>query len=98
LEYVRDSTEIVDNYRIELAWDKTLGKLNLQDSVQHMMDKFNEAEIVKVYEKRNKEMEDASDISMIERCSVPRKVMVPTCKLLYICTVKSWCVRPLLSW
>jgi len=77
---VRESGKIVDEYRIDLAWNKTLEKVTLLDSAQHMIDEFNDAEIVKTYKKTSKDVEAVSDISMIEKCLVPRKVLVPRSK------------------
>jgi len=74
---MRESGKIVDEYRIDLAWNKTLEKVTLLDSAQHMVDELNDAEIVKTYKKTIKEVEAASDISMIEKCFVSRKELKP---------------------
>jgi len=77
---MRESGKIVDEYRIDLALNKTLDKVTLLDSAQHMVDEFNDVEIVKTYKKTSKDMEAASDISMNENCLVPRHVLVPRCE------------------
>jgi len=82
---MRESGKIVDEYRIDLAWNKTLDKVTLLDSAQHMVDEFNDAEIVKTYKKTSKDVEAASDISMIEKRLVLRKVLKPIgeCNLVF---------------
>jgi len=74
---MRESGKIVDEYRIDLAWNKTLDKVTLLDSAQHMVDEFNDAEIVKTYKKTSKDMDAASGIIIIEKCLVPRKILKP---------------------
>jgi len=77
---MRKSGKIVDEYRIDLAWNKTSDKVTLLDSAQHMVDEFNDAEIVKTYKKTSKDVETASNISIIEKCSVSHKFLVPSSK------------------
>jgi len=68
----------VDNYRIELALSKTMGRQSLVDTVQHAVDKFNDAGIVRDYREMSEKMEDATDIGVIEKCVLPNSVLVPT--------------------
>jgi len=82
---MRESGKIVDEYRIDLALNKTLDKVTLLDSAQHMVDELNDAEIVKTYKKTIKDVEAASDISMIQRCSIPHKLLVPTSEYYILC-------------
>jgi len=48
--------------------------------VYEMVDEFNDAEIVKTYKKTSKDVETASNISIIEKCSVSHKFLVPSSK------------------
>jgi len=70
----------VDNYRIELALNKTMGRQSLLDTVQHAVDKFNDAGIVRDYKEMSEEMEKATDIGVIEKCALPDSILVPTCR------------------
>jgi len=70
----------VDNYRIELALSKTMGRQSLLDTVQHAVDKFNDAEIVRDYREMSEKMEKATDIGVIEKCVLPDSILVPTCR------------------
>jgi len=74
-EYMRSSTEMVVNYRYDLAVKHGVDKLSLVERVQHAVDKFNDAGIVKDYKEMSEKMEKALDISVIEKCSVPRKFL-----------------------
>jgi len=55
---LKSSTELTFNYRYDLA-------------VQHAVDKFNNAGIVKDYKEMSEKMKNALDISLIEKCYVP---------------------------
>jgi len=70
----------VDNYRIELALSKTMGRQSLVDTVQHAVDKFNDAEIVRDYREMSEKMEKATDIGVIEKCVLLDSILVPTCR------------------
>jgi len=77
-EYLKSCTEKIDDYRIELAFDKTRGKECVLDRVQHAVCEFSDAEVIRDYKEMSDELKGASDISTIERCSVQCKVLVPT--------------------
>lgn len=70
----------MDNYRIELALSKTMGRQSLLDTVQHAVDKFNDAGIVRDYREMSEKMEKATDIGVIEKCVLPDSILVPTCR------------------
>jgi len=70
----------VDNYRIELALSKTMGRQSLLDTVQHAVDRFNDAGIVRDYKEMIEKMEKAADIGVIEKCVLPDSILVPTCR------------------
>jgi len=65
------------NYRYDLAVKHGVDKLSLVDRVQHVVDKFNDAGIVRGYKEMSEKMEKALDISMIEKCSIHRKFLAP---------------------
>lgn len=66
------------NYSYDLAVKHGVDRVSLVDRVQHSVDKFNDAEIVRDYKEISEKMEKALDISMIEKCSAPIKFLVPT--------------------
>jgi len=70
----------VDNYRIELALSKTIGRQSLLDRVQHAVDKFNDARIMRDYKEMSEQMEKATNIGVIEKCVLPDSILVPTCR------------------
>jgi len=71
----------VDNYRLELALSKTMDKESLLDTVQHAVDKCNDASIVRNYKEISEKMGNATDIGVIEKCVLPDSILVPTCRL-----------------
>jgi len=81
---MRESGKIVDEYRIDLAWNKTLDKVTLLDSAQHMVDELNDAEIVKTYKEMSKKIESSLDVSMIQRCSIFHKILMSTGEYNYL--------------
>jgi len=68
----------VDNYRIDLALSKTLGRQSLLDTVQHAVDTFNDAKIVRNYKVWSDRMKKAMDIGVTEKCLLPHRIVVPT--------------------
>jgi len=70
----------VDNYRAELALSKTIGRQSLLDTMQHAVDKFNDAKIVRNYKVWSEGMQKATDIGATEKCALPDSVLVPTCR------------------
>jgi len=70
----------VDNYRIELASSKTIGRQSLLDKVQHAIDTFNDTDIVRDYKEKSEKIERATDIGVIEKCVLPDSILVPTCR------------------